>query len=144
MNVKHAANNTYKITNDDGSVTHCAEHNREYQQILAWVEDGNVIEDEFTPAEIIANVAQEVEHKIEQLWRAATNHQNQYISDAAHAMVLIGADKSLPKCLAVKAWGTALWTEYYTRKADSQNAATDFSSMGAIPHTVQEIMEEVG
>lgn len=144
INVKHAQNNSFKITYATGIVTHCHLHNREHAEILAWVEEGNTIEDEFTPAEIIENEAQAWAQAEDKLWKAAKAHQEQYISGAADAMAYFGASLSLPKCLAVKAWGHAIWADYYARKVDLPDANFDFLNHGAIPHTVPEITAEVG
>ena len=52
-----------------------------------------------------------------------------------------------PKALAVSAWSSSIWAEYYRRKElvtiDSVDDL-DFSSFGAIPHSVPELQAEVG
>jgi len=76
------------------------------------------------------------------LWKAADEYQATYISSAAFSLVTLGVINSKTKALAVKAWIDSLWTEYYVRKADIENASLDFSSIGDMPHTIQELMSE--
>jgi len=48
-----------------------------------------------------------------------------------------------PKCLEVQMWIKSIWTEYYIRKANLTEDY-DFSSFGPCPHTVPELMAELG
>jgi hypothetical protein len=55
--------------------------------------------------------------------------------------------QSLPKALAVSAWSSAVWGDYYARKAlvtVSSVDNLDFSSHGPMPHSVPELRGELG
>lgn len=85
--------------------------------------------------------------KIDALWRAADRHTSSYISGVAVGILTIGVLQQKPKALAVTAWSSSVWAEYYRRKtlvtADSIDDH-DFRSFGPIPHSVPELQEEVG
>lgn len=89
------------------------------------------------------NVVDEVNPEMyNALWEAADAYQTEYISSAAFSLVTLGVIANKPKALAVKAWIDSLWIEYYSRKADIENASLDFSSVGDMPHTIPELMGE--
>jgi hypothetical protein len=55
----------------------------------------------------------------------------------------MGVLQALPKSLAVQAWIKSIWVTYYTRKAGT-STDTDFAVCGACPHSVPELMVELG
>jgi hypothetical protein len=84
----------------------------------------------------------------DRLWRAATAWEQTYISGSAVGLVTLGVISSAPKCLAVRDWIQSIWTLYYQRKAMDQSAwapeMLDFSPCGPMPHSVPELMAELG
>lgn len=92
-------------------------------------------------------IARVVEAKVEALWQAADRYTSGYISGVAVGILTIGVMQQKPKALAVSAWSSAVWAEYYARKAFVTATSADdhdFSSFGNIPHTVPELQAEVG
>lgn len=87
------------------------------------------------------------EDKIDQLWRAADSYVSSYISGVAIGLLTIGLIQQLPKALAVTAWSSGIWAEYYQRKAlvtYNSEDNLDFSSFGGMPHSVPELQAELG
>ncbi len=85
--------------------------------------------------------------KIEHLWAAADAYTSSYINGVAVGLLTIGVLQSLPKALAVSAWSSAVWDDYYARKAlvtVSSVDNLDFSSHGPMPHGVPELRAELG
>lgn len=85
--------------------------------------------------------------KIERLWAAADAYTSSYISGVAVGLLTIGVLQSLPKALAVSAWSSAVWDDYYARKAlvtVSSVDDLDFSNHGPMPHGVPELRAELG
>lgn len=85
--------------------------------------------------------------KVDALWRAADKYVSGYISGIAIGLLTIGVIQSKPKALAVTAWSSSVWDEYYRRKALVTSASVDdldFSSFGSMPHTVPELRAELG
>ena len=94
-----------------------------------------------------AQDAATVATKIERLWAAADAYTSSHISGVAIGLLTIGVLQSLPKALAVSAWSSAVWDDYYARKAlvtASSVDNLDFSSHGAMPHSVPELRAELG
>lgn len=91
--------------------------------------------------------ARQVHDKIEALWEAADKYASGYISGVAVGILTIGVMQEKPKALAISAWSSSIWAEYYARKAlvtvDSVDDH-DFSSFGPIPYTVPELQAEIG
>lgn len=85
--------------------------------------------------------------KIEGLWQAADRYTSSYISGVAVGILTLGVLQQKPKALAVTAWSSAIWAEYYARKAlvtvDSQDNH-DFTGFGPMPHSVPELQAEIG
>jgi hypothetical protein len=91
--------------------------------------------------------ATKVTAKIESLWAAADAYTSSYISGVAIGLLTIGVLQSLPKALAVSAWSSAVWDDYYARKALVTASSTDdldFSSHGPMPYSVPELRVELG
>ena len=88
-----------------------------------------------------------INQKIHSLWEAADAYTSGYISGVAIGILTIGVLQQKPKALAVSAWSSSVWAEYYKRKAlitiDSSDNK-DFSSFGGIPYSVPELQEEIG
>ncbi len=85
--------------------------------------------------------------KIEALWAATDKYVTGYISGVAFSILAIGVMQAKPKALAVAAWSSTIWTEYYVRKADITLESIDnydFTSFGAIPHSIPELQIEIG
>ena len=91
-----------------------------------------------------------LQSNIDSLWNAANAYNRAGISESGIGLLAIGAPKGLPKSLAVQAWVKSIWNLYYTRKAalsDTEQitpAELDFSSCGAMPYSVPELMTEIG
>ena len=102
------------------------------QQIAAW-----------QAAQNAATVAA----KVERMWAAADAYTSSYISGVAIGLLTIGVMQGKPKALAVSAWSSAVWDDYYARKAlvtVSSVDNLDFSIHGPMPHSVPELRGELG
>ena len=91
--------------------------------------------------------AARVLEKIEALWQAADKYTSGYISGVAIGILTIGVMQQKPKALAVSAWSSSVWAEYYSRKALITPTSVDnhdFSGAGPMPHSVPELQAEVG
>lgn len=118
----------------------------------AWMQQWQIID--LPPEQVAANQAAKetndarlVAEKIEALWQAADRYTSSYISGVAIGILTIGVMQQKPKALAVTAWSSAVWAEYYARKALVTATSFDnhdFSSFGPIPHSVPELQAEVG
>ena len=87
-----------------------------------------------------------ISSKIEALWKAADSYVSSYISGVAIGLLTIGLIQQLPKALAVTAWSSGIWAEYYQRKAlvtYNSEDNLDFSSFGGMPHSVPELQAEL-
>lgn len=79
---------------------------------------------------------------ISKLTLAADKYKSRfYPSDTAATMIQSQADKGKPKSIACVEWATSLWQEYY-RRCDGLIEDYDFSSIGIMPYTPRECMEE--
>lgn len=87
---------------------------------------------------ILANEA-----RVASLWKAAHEHEFSQISGSAIGLLTMGVLQGLPKCLAVQYWIKSIWDIYYTRKANG-STDSDYSSVGECPHSVPELMQELG
>ena len=81
--------------------------------------------------------------RIAALWQGAYDCEFAQISGVAIGMLVLGVMQGLPKALAVKGWSQGIWTAYYTRKA-AGSTDTDYSVIGPCPHSVPELMQELG
>lgn len=94
-----------------------------------------------------ANIANAVAQREDALWAGANAYTSSFISGIAVGMLTMGVMLAKPKALAVQAWSKSVWGEYYARKAAVTPYSTvdcDFSSFGPMPHSVPELMEELG
>lgn len=106
----------------------------EYESLIATVE-----------AAIVPYVPPVVDEAKRQalLWQAAHDVEFNAISGSAIGLITLGIVSAKPKCMAVLAWIQTLWTEYYARK-HSGSTNYDFSAYDNCPHTVPELMQELG
>lgn len=140
---------------DDANVVELAEDNAFFQPLpkghrLTFDADGLPTGTEaivIDPAELEAS-------KVDALYRAAMHYQNSKIDlnlsnemqkseSIVEAGVLLEVD--LPKAKACGDWLTALWADYYTRKAAIQSGdeyTRDFSNNGDCPHSFAEVRDE--
>ena len=81
--------------------------------------------------------------RVASLWQAAHDYEYAQISGSAIGLLAIGVMQAQPKCIAVQNWIRSIWTEYYTRKAGTSTNG-DYSLIGACPHSVPELMVELG
>lgn len=96
------------------------------------------------PADAVQARIEKAEYKrVASLWQAAHDLEYNAISGSAIGLITLGVLQAKPKCLAVQGWIKSIWTEYYVRKA-SGSADTDFSLAGKCPHSVPELMAELG
>lgn len=94
-----------------------------------------------------ASDAKLINDKIEALWAATDRYTSGYISGVAIGILTIGVMQQKPKALAVTAWSSSIWAEYYARKALVTATSTDdhdFTGFGTIPYSVPELQEEIG
>ena len=82
-------------------------------------------------------------YRVEALWQSAYDYEREQISGSAIGLLAMGVMQGKPKCLAIQNWIKSIWTEYYTRKANG-STNYDFSVAGICPHTVPELMVELG
>ena len=81
--------------------------------------------------------------RVANLWQAAHDLEYAAISGSAVGLITMGVLQAKPKCTAVQNWIKGIWSEYYARKA-SASSDCDFSVAGPCPHTVPELMNELG
>ena len=94
-----------------------------------------------------AQDAATVAAKIDRLWAAADAYTSSHISGVAIGLLTIGVLQLKSKALAVSAWSSAVWDDYYARKAlvtASSVENLDFSSHGPMPYSVPELRAEMG
>lgn len=119
---------------------------------LNWVWDWDI--EGMSPEEITAFEAAQalqdaatVARKVEELWQAADKYTTSFISGVAIGILTIGVISQKPKALAVSAWSSSIWTEYYIRKAAITATSAvnlSFSSFGPIPYSIPELQAELG
>ena len=96
-----------------------------------------------TPEEEAAYIEQQRPVKIAALWQAAHDYEYAEISGSAVGLLAMGVMQGKPKCIAVQNWIKGIWELYYTRKA-MESSDCDYSSCGACPYSVPELMGELG
>lgn len=95
------------------------------------------------PAIEAARIAGIEASRIAALWQAAHDYEYAQVSGSAIGLLAIGVMQAKPKCLAVQNWIKSIWTEYYTRKATG-SVDYSFAGIGPCPHSVPELMVELG
>lgn len=94
--------------------------------------------------EVVAEAYEAAEaQRIAALWQAAHDYEFAQISGSAIGLLAMGVMMGKPKCLMVQGWVKSIWTTYYARKASGSHD-TDFSGAGPCPHSVPELMAELG
>ena len=96
-----------------------------------------------SPDEVAAILSDRDRVRVAKLWQAAHDLEYNAISGSAVGLITMGVMTGKPKCIAVQNWIKSIWTEYYKRKADGSEAL-DFSGVGECPHSVPELMQELG
>lgn len=96
-----------------------------------------------SPATVPTDPAIIESNRIADLWQGAHDYEFVAISGSAVGLVTIGVLQAKPKCLAVQNWIKSIWVEYYTRKAGT-STDNDYSVCGPCPHSVPELMAELG
>jgi hypothetical protein len=81
--------------------------------------------------------------RVASLWQAAHDYEYAQVSGSAIGLLAMGVMQGLPKCLAVQNWIKTIWAAYYERKATG-STNFDFSRSGECPHSVPELMQELG
>ena len=81
--------------------------------------------------------------RVENLWNAAHEREFASVNGSGVGLVTMGVLQGLPKALAVQLWVKSIWAEYYLRKANGSQDL-DFSVVGNCPHTIPELMSELG
>ena len=81
--------------------------------------------------------------RIAGLWQAAHDYEYAQISGSAIGLLTRGVIQAKPKCLAVQGWIKSIWTAYYLRKGNG-STDTSFAMAGPCPHSVPELMIELG
>ena len=119
----------------------------EWEDYRAWSHAGNVPEPMPAPPAPAPPAQPPIADKIEALWSAANKYVASYISGVAIGILTVGVVQQKPKAIAVAAWSSAVWAEYYARKAlvTADSAVdVDYTGFGPIPHSVPELQAEVG
>ena len=115
-----------------------------------WVDDGTgrKINPALSADDAASIQAQMQATNIQALWQTATDYEMAQISGSAIGLVTLGVIQSKPKCMAVMGWIKTIWDLYYQRKPtvtyEWDQTLYDFSSCGQMPHTVPELMVELG
>lgn len=147
---------TYKLTQSNQSIQRVSDgacipkdpDNSDYMTYLDWVEAGNTPEPAFSEEELAQAAQKTIASNIDTLWQAAHNYEYSFINGMAIGLLTLGVLQQLPKSLAIKDWSKAIWALYYERKAQVTSelapSLNDFSIVGAMPHTVPELMVELG
>lgn len=93
--------------------------------------------------ELADRQAQIEAQRVASLWQSASATEHAEISGSAIGLITIGVVQGKPKCTAMQAWIKSLWSEYYLRKGNG-STNYDFSAYAMAPHTVPELMIELG
>ena len=114
--------------------------------------DGTINEIPIPPAVLegpnLRRIKEGTAYNIKGLWQAAHDYEYEEISGTAIGLLVLGVIQNKPKALAVQAWSKSIWTLYYIRKAAVTEiydpSLLNFSSCGKIPHSIPELMAELG
>ncbi len=82
--------------------------------------------------------------RIARLWQAAHDLEYAAISGSAIGLITMGVLQGKPKCLAVQGWIKSIWETYYVRKAGTSTDCDFAIVAGACPHSVPELIVELG
>lgn len=105
--------------------------------------DGSTSTVPVEPEVTVDRVARDEVLRVQRLWQSAHDYEFAQITGSAIGLLTIGVIQGLPKSLAMQAWIKSIWTAYYTAK-ETGAYAIDFAAIGDCPHTIPELMVEVG
>lgn len=90
--------------------------------------------------------SRKLQNNIADLWNAADRYIYRYVNGVGIAILSAGVHANKPKAKDCAKWSDAVWAEYYARKDKLEKGETvsmDFSDMGAMPHDILELREEI-
>jgi hypothetical protein len=118
------------------------------EAIADWLAHGNVPEPAFSKLELQQQAADAKAANIGALWRAAHDYEYQFINGMAIGLLTIGVIQGRPIAVAIRNWSNELWRLYYDRKPLVTDMVDeellDFSEIGPMPHSVPELMLDLG
>lgn len=90
--------------------------------------------------------SRKLQNNISDLWSAADRYIYRYINGVGLSILSAGVHANKPKARACAKWSDSVWAEYYVRKAKLEKGeavSMDFSDIGAMPHDILELREEI-
>ena len=90
--------------------------------------------------------SRKLQNNISDLWSAADRYIYRYINGVGLSILSAGVNANKPKARACAKWSDSVWAEYYVRKAKLEKGeavSMDFSNIGAMPHDILELREEI-
>lgn len=90
--------------------------------------------------------SRKLQNNISDLWSAADRYIYRYINGVGLSILSAGVHANKPKARACAKWSDSVWAEYYVRKAKlekGESVSMDFSNIGAMPHDILELREEI-
>ena len=90
--------------------------------------------------------SRKLQNNISDLWSAADRYIYRYINGVGLSILSAGVHANKPKSRACAKWSDSVWAEYYVRKAKLEKGeavSMDFSDIGAMPHDILELREEI-
>lgn len=90
--------------------------------------------------------SRKLQNNISDLWNAADRYIYRYINGVGLSILSAGVNANKPKARACAKWSDSVWAEYYVRKAKlekGESVSMDFSDIGAMPHDILELREEI-
>lgn len=90
--------------------------------------------------------SRKLQNNIADLWSAADRHIYRYVNGVGLAILNAGVVTGKPKARECAKWSDSVWAEYYVRKAKlekGESVSMDFSDIGAMPHDILELREEI-
>ena len=90
--------------------------------------------------------SRKLQNNISDLWNAADRYIYRYINGVGLSILSAGVHANKPKARACAKWSDSVWAEYYVRKTKlekGESVSMDFSDIGAMPHDILELREEI-
>ena len=90
--------------------------------------------------------SRKLQNNISDLWNAADRYIYRYINGVGLSILSAGVHANKPKARACAKWSDSVWAEYYVRKEKLEKGeavSMDFSDIGAMPHDILELREEI-
>ena len=90
--------------------------------------------------------SRKLQNNISDLWSAADRYIYRYINGVGLSILSAGVHANKPKARACAKWSDSVWAEYYVRKEKLEKGeavSMDFSDIGAMPHDILELREEI-